>query len=350
MRQTQLILVEGIPGSGKSTTSQFIAQRIEQQAIPVQWWYEEEAEHPLYVFRDNTGLQRVMNDLEAGRYETVIDDVLAKWRQLTERLQASNDTVVLESCLFGYLTWTLFSFDVSEDRIARYVARIETIVRPLEPVLIFLHQRDPRRSLRRICKNRGDAWKSWFIGRPAECLYGKHRGLNGFDGLVTYWSAYGDVMHRLYNRSMCAKLAIENSVGDWEMYQNAMCNFLDLPTVNLSTRTEHIYRTWLGTYEYVRDDERKRCKLRMEHGHLVAYDVPWLWHRNHLLPMGIDAVRAAAFPIDLISERGASGTVDAIHVVGREMLRGTVALRLTRVAEEPIDKPSTPQHTSPVHP
>jgi adenylate kinase family enzyme len=45
MRRTRLVLFEGIPGSGKSTTGQFIARRLAVLGISARWWHEEEAAH-----------------------------------------------------------------------------------------------------------------------------------------------------------------------------------------------------------------------------------------------------------------------------------------------------------------
>jgi thymidylate kinase len=42
----ELIFVEGVPGSGKSTTAQFIARRLARSGRPARWFYEEQAPNP----------------------------------------------------------------------------------------------------------------------------------------------------------------------------------------------------------------------------------------------------------------------------------------------------------------
>lgn len=59
MRNTKLILLEGIPGSGKSTLAQCIAHMLARQGIACQWFYEEEKNHPMYVFHDQASLTAV---------------------------------------------------------------------------------------------------------------------------------------------------------------------------------------------------------------------------------------------------------------------------------------------------
>ena len=49
MIKTKLILVDGISGSGKSTTAHFIHRQIEKNGIKVKWFYEQEDNHPLLL-------------------------------------------------------------------------------------------------------------------------------------------------------------------------------------------------------------------------------------------------------------------------------------------------------------
>ncbi len=77
MRQTKLILVEGLPGSGKSTTAHALARLLAGRRVPVRWWYEEEINHPVYAFRDRASLRQVVDDLARGEYRRVIAAALA---------------------------------------------------------------------------------------------------------------------------------------------------------------------------------------------------------------------------------------------------------------------------------
>jgi len=42
-----LILVEGFPGSGKSTTAQWLARQWQQTGRACRWFYEEQPDHPV---------------------------------------------------------------------------------------------------------------------------------------------------------------------------------------------------------------------------------------------------------------------------------------------------------------
>ena len=82
MRKTKLILIEGIPGSGKSTLAQFIAHTFTQRSIACQWWYEEEKDHPLYVFHDRVSLQHTIDALTDGHYDQIVKAALERWHRV----------------------------------------------------------------------------------------------------------------------------------------------------------------------------------------------------------------------------------------------------------------------------
>ena len=107
MRSTRLILIEGIPGSGKSTTGQFLTARLAEQAVDVRWWYEEMKGHPLYIFDDEASMDAVVRDLFAGRFARVVEATLERWNQFAEWLCAFDGIVVLDSTFLGHITWTL---------------------------------------------------------------------------------------------------------------------------------------------------------------------------------------------------------------------------------------------------
>lgn len=47
---TKLILIDGMPGSGKSTTGYFISERLNELQIPNRFYHELEENHPLRIY------------------------------------------------------------------------------------------------------------------------------------------------------------------------------------------------------------------------------------------------------------------------------------------------------------
>lgn len=168
MRQTGLILVEGLPGSGKSTTAHALTRLLASQQIPVRWWYEEERDHPVYIFRDRATLQHLVDALDRGEYREVILDALAQWQSFAATVQDMDTVVIIDSCLFGYLTWSLFPFDVPEAEIRSYVSAVADIIAPAHPALIYFYQDNVAASLARLCARRGGDTEQRLIQRSTQ--------------------------------------------------------------------------------------------------------------------------------------------------------------------------------------
>ncbi|QSO55077.1 hypothetical protein JZ785_11360 [Alicyclobacillus curvatus] len=108
MSNFKLILVEGIPGSGKSTTAQYISRCLEQNGIPSEWFYEENSNHPVYAFDSLESMSVLVRRLSEGQFDEVIEGALDYWERFALHVQRSGRVTVIDSCLFGYLTWSLF--------------------------------------------------------------------------------------------------------------------------------------------------------------------------------------------------------------------------------------------------
>ncbi len=213
MRDTKLILIEGIPGSGKSSLAQFIAHTLAHQGIACRWWYEEENNHPLYVFHDQASLLHTIDALANGRYREVMAAALEKWKAFAQNSQSSETVVILDGCLFGYLTWSLFPLDIPAEEIQSYLSQIKQIILPIHPCLIYLYQQDTAQALEKICERRGGETGSRLIAQATLSTYGQRRGLQGFDGMVAYWKDLRSLIEAAFSRFDVSRLPLENAAG-----------------------------------------------------------------------------------------------------------------------------------------
>ncbi len=334
LAQPGLILIEGIPGSGKSTLAHFLLRRYQEQGIASRWWYEEEAGHPLYLFDDAASLQRVLEDLAAGNHQLVVDAVLEKWRALSREIQASGPVVILDSCLFGYLAWTLFPFDVPEDAITAYLAQVEQIIRAANPRLIYLYQDDVGAALWKICRRRGGDTEQRFIRNATESAYGKRHGLRGSDGMVTFWGRYREFMDAAFARIRFPKLAIENAAGDWLAYQRAAQQFLDLPTTDAPGAGMQDHERFVGDYRGRSGDAEVVCRVRMANNTLHIDDLPFVWPENRLIPIAMNRFAIESFPITVEFEEDETGAIAGMVITGAALLSGTIDHRFVRHRDE----------------
>jgi len=324
MRNAKLILIEGIPGSGKSTLAQFIAHTLARQGIAGQWWYEEEKDHPLYVFHDQASLLHTIDALSSGRYREVMAAALEKWQAFAQKLQSSEAVAILDGCLFGYLTWSLFPLDIPAEEIQSYLSQIEQIIQPIHPCLIYLYQQDTAQALEKICARRGDETRSRLIAQATLSTYGQQRGLQGFDGMVKYWKDFRVLVEAAFSHFDASKLALENSARDWHTYEQNALDFLDLPAQEEAhVPLSHLER-FVGTYIFENNEGQQSCLVQIENDHLIVDGMPQVWQRTRLIPRSRNEFTVASLPIQVIFEEDTDGVISSMRASGPELLFGTV--------------------------
>jgi hypothetical protein len=332
MRDTRLIFVEGIPGSGKSTAAQFLTHQMERQGIPAVWWYEETRSHPLFVFHNLPSLNETVDKLFSGRHGEVVDAALARWRKFAEQRAHRHEVTVFDSCLFGYMTWGLFPADVAPAEITAYVTEVERIIAPLGPLVVYLYQDDVGAALRKVVQRRGGDTEAGFIRRTSDSPYGKRQGLEGFDGAVRYWTDFRALADRLFDRCPFAKLAIENSAGDWPAYEARMLEFLQLSRAPDDLPRAEDPSRFVGAYRPAGSATGPECRISLEGGCLWLDGVDIVWRNTRLLPRGSARFAVQSLPFAVTFGEGSTGDVVGLHLTGPDMLQGAVDRRYARRA------------------
>ncbi|MFD1676135.1 hypothetical protein [Alicyclobacillus fodiniaquatilis] len=332
MRKTKLILIEGIPGSGKSSTAQYIMRCLAQAGTSCRWFYEEDLHHPVYIFDDEASMRSVIADLATGQFPKTINAAIARWRQFSIDVQSSDNVTVIDSCLFGYLSWSLFPNGATREEILHYIMRVEQILQPCNPVLLYFYQRDVETALAKIIQRRGPGTESHFISAATASIYGKSRGLSGFAGTVSYWNTYRSMTDAAFEGSTMTKIAIDNSDGEWGDYYRRIVNFLRLAPLQEPQLSLEFIDRYVGTYRELTEEDPIVLNIDADGGLLHVSGHPLIWPNTPLLPCTESSFYVASLPFTLEFQMDVTNGTEGFVLAGPDQMAGSISASFVRLS------------------
>ncbi|MCA8090863.1 hypothetical protein LGM65_08135 [Burkholderia anthina] len=223
----RLVIVEGIMGSGKSTTMRFIAKHLQEAGKPALPVHERTDPHPV---RATDELEHWFEPWKDATPEELADRALARWTAFVEYTVSKGEIPVLDGQLFhGDLTHLLL-MEADIALIADYIWKLAALIAPLNPFVLYLWQEDVEAAVRKVCVDRGGEWTDYQVDWKLAAPYCRQRGFVGLDGLIALYRDYRSLTDSLFQELPLAKLAIENSGRDWPVYEKRILHELGLPT------------------------------------------------------------------------------------------------------------------------
>jgi hypothetical protein len=226
--ERRLVIVEGIMGSGKSTTMRFIAQSLQDASWPALAVHERTDPHPV----------RATDELEHW-FQPWLDTTpaqlaarsAAKWASLVQASQENGAVRVMDGQLFhGDLT-NLFLMEADSATLSGHALAVATTIAPLNPLVVYFRQEDVEQAIRKVCEDRGADWVAYQVNWKLAAPYSTRRELVGIEGLIALYQDYRRLTDELFELLPLDKVAIENSKQDWLAYQGLILQALGLASV-----------------------------------------------------------------------------------------------------------------------
>ncbi|MCB2354235.1 hypothetical protein [Clostridium estertheticum] len=270
---TKLIIVEGLPGSGKSTTAQIVFDIYKEKGITTELYSEGNYNHPadfdgvayfnsndfnilkqsnltsrdvlnrikikfyngyLIPYRKAIEEQQISfeeklfniitkNDIYELPIEIHTELIISRWKDFVNKYIKEDKVVIFECCFIqNPITVSMVRNNYPKDVTMNYINSLTEIIMPLEPVLIYLEQGDIKVSFNRIVCERTKAWFDGFRDYYTKQGYGLSNNLKGLDGVIQVLEARKSLEIQVYDSLKLIKYKIDNSAFNFNLLKERL--------------------------------------------------------------------------------------------------------------------------------
>ena len=273
----RVILLEGLPGTGKTTNSYKLFEQMVRNGRDVRWLHEVSQPHPTLFFSEAclpkeeyrlftekhpevadilgviaevrettvgidylTAARRMPGQENTVWYQELLQHdgmgfpleryepaALEKWEAFVQEALRNDTIYILDSSIFQYQIFTFLLNGAEYPRLAGFVHSIMRLLRPLHPALIYLYRERTEDSIAFLERQRGmkDLESIWERDKERPYYTSKQQDVTAF---FDFLKDYADCAARLYDESECDKLRIEITAQAWDVYEAEMLRFLGI--------------------------------------------------------------------------------------------------------------------------
>ncbi|MEI4651011.1 hypothetical protein WAG28_24440 [Bacillus cereus] len=279
---TKLIIVEGLPGFGKSTTAKLINEILSQNKIEVELFSEGNLNHPAdydgvscfnkFEFNrllSNSGdfkevlLKRVLkkgsnyllpyskmknefgdqfsdelfnaifeNDIYELPFDKNVELIADKWNDFAEIALEDNKVYIFECCFIqNPLTIGMIKYGEQKEKIINYVMKVAKIIENLNPMLLYVEQDNLEFSFRKALKERTPEWSAGIIDYYTNQGYGKEHNHSGVEGAIKVLEARRNLELEIFDMLKMKKEKINNTKYEIDSYRSMLKDKLTIQMV-----------------------------------------------------------------------------------------------------------------------
>lgn len=272
---TKLILVEGLPGSGKSTTASLIHEIIQAHHVDAELFTEGNLDHPAdyegaacftkdefdqlltdsgelkevflnqsrqrgtefilpyrkiqneYGFSDDLLSAISQKDIYELPFERNMELITDKWGDFTEKALTGSKTYIFECCFIqNPITIGMVKYGEPKEKVMNYVNRLADAIEPLHPILFYVEQDNLAFSFKKAIQERPTEWSTGFIEYYTNQGYGKQHQQQGLEGTLKVLEARRALEGEIFETIRFKKELLNNSTFELEKHKSILTDKL----------------------------------------------------------------------------------------------------------------------------
>lgn len=278
MTHSRLVLIEGIPGSGKTSTARFVLDWLISHGQPARLFQEGDWNHPAdfesvacldegeytrlraqfpeqagflagqacksdgeWFFRYRQMQHEHGSEVPGALFEALarfeIYDLpaekhlrllLQRWQTFSDQAQTQDTVYVFECCFLQNPTTTLMArHNLPMSAIQKHILALAEITAPLSPRLVYLQQGDVRATLENIRRQRPREWSDFVTWYLTAQEYGQRHGLSGYAGVIDFYTIRQALELEFIQDLPMPSLVVSDITG-WETRYQYLDTFLGI--------------------------------------------------------------------------------------------------------------------------
>ncbi len=318
LRDTKIILVEGMPGTGKSSVAQLVQRQLLASGRQSHWCHEERPVHPVRLFYEPE---------RHPAWDNYRDEALSQWERYTRELRAGNQIAVLEAAVLQNHARVMMLYGCDWIPILDLVHHIETALAPVHPIWIYLKPRDIEQTFRNLVTVRGQRLLDVWIEQQARFPYSAKTEAKGLAGFLAFWQDFDALADHAFDQLAICKLQQPVATSGWEVRQRKILDFLGLPFPSDPAAPEFLNR-FTGRYAPTETYSTSSVDVTVTHDGLLvtctdpSIDVPrgplGCYHEVRLLSDEGNRFHVEGWPHEVEFVDNDAGTVLAMRISAPE--------------------------------
>ncbi len=214
----KLILVEGLPGSGKSTTAQWLYHSFCQSEIPSQWFYELSGNHPLSY----------SSDIDKISKKLILKESVDLWEAFAQSTIDDSKVTIIDSGFFQKNILRMMSMNINRNDIHNYALQVEVMIGKYDAHFIYLNSGDAETHMLKAYKKRGRRFQDALVQWSNSMEYSVCNGYMKVSGSLAFWRDYKELCDSIYRKFRLNKIEIDVAKEVWPEHYTTLSRLLGI--------------------------------------------------------------------------------------------------------------------------
>jgi hypothetical protein len=219
-----LVFIDGLPGSGKSTTATEIGRRFLGSRV----FLESQPGHPLLVGMPDERGAAFADIHEVHSVESFAAEALSKFEAFL-RTAEGGVQYVFESHPIQSTVRVLGQLDASDARVMKFWSDLQDRLEFTKPRLVYFQESDPRHAIIDIIRERGPSWESYMVDAFNRFPWTKARSLSGVEAMLEAFGEYSALIDRLAASWRYPLLTLTARPRSYQERTNTLIEWLESP-------------------------------------------------------------------------------------------------------------------------